>query len=166
MRLLVTGGAGFIGYTPVRGVCSPMDTQSRSSTTNPTGGARTCPRRPLHPRRRHPAGRDRAGIRRGIGRRLSHRGAGLDHPLLLGPDRGPAHQRRRHAERSPAVPEVQGAAPDLRQLDDAVRRLQDRAHARERAVPAELLLRHHQVRGRAIRPFDRPAARSRLRFRA
>ena len=117
------------------------------------------------PGRRHAAGGNRTGLRARSRCRLPLRWTGLDHPLLLGPDRGPAHQCRRHAERSPAMREVQGATTDLRQLDDALRRLQDGAHAGERALPAGLLLRHHQVRRRALRACHGPASRPRLRFR-
>ena len=166
MRVLVTGGAGFIGSHLCRRLLA--DGHAVSVVDNESNGRReNVPADVWYRQSRcHPAGRGRAGLRARAGCRLPHRGAGLDHPLLLRSGRRPADQCRRHGQRAQAVPEAQGAAADLRQLDDAVRRLQDGADAGDRAVPARLLLRHHQVCGRALRPLDGGAARSRTSISA
>ena len=69
-----------------------------------------------------------------------------------------------HAQRAAAVPEVPGAAPALCQLDAGLRQHDGAADAGGHALPAGLVLRHHQVRRRALRAHHRRAPRPRLRI--
>ena len=164
MKLLVTGGGGFIGSHLAAPTAARRATTCGSSTTSPPAAARTCSALGDDVELVEGDIQSYERVHNAVARlrgRLPPGGAAVGAALGAGPADQQRHERHRHAQRAARRARRGRAARRLRLVVVGLRRQPRAAEARGHAAAADLALRGLQARRRGLLPRLRRGLRPR-----